>query len=625
MTVTDPSMNLRLTGTEEPVMPSRILRAGPLSAELESGNLRYVRYDGAEIMRAVSFIVRDRNWGTYNPEITNLEIEENGNGFRVRYAARTGDASQCFRYRATITGTPTSITFQASGGSEGPFLTNRTGFVVLHPVAGVAGEPVTIEHVDGRIVDGRFPALIDPNQPMMDLRALTNEPVPGLRVECRMEGDTFEMEDQRNWTDASYKTYVRPLALPWPYEIPPGERVEQTITLRVSGRPTAAVSEGGADVLTLGEATGALPKVGVGLHPNELAASRERQDDLAALGLDIIVCHFDPRNGEDLGTLARSAEFAREIGAEPWLEAVIAEVEGFEAEIATLASAASDAFPVVLVSPASDLKSTLPGSVWPPAPRAEQLYEETRRAFPKARIGGGMFSYFTELNRKRPPLASIDMVGFTTSAIVHAGDDRTVMEGLEALPFIAASASAITGDKPYFVGPSAIGMRMNPYGATPMENPANIRQAMNRNDPRQRGLLGAAWTLGYYARFATGGATAVVFGGTTGAQGFIHAPQSYPQPWYDEAGGLFPAFHVVRALARFSGRPARAVHPSQPNAVAAVAAEVRRDRRDLDRQPHASGSPDRAPDPTNGHVGSRCGSLHSRGEGSRLSRQHGSH
>ena len=37
-----------------------------------------------------------------------------------------------------------------------------------------------------------------------------------------MEGDTFEMEDQRNWTDASYKTYVRPLALPWPYTLAGG-------------------------------------------------------------------------------------------------------------------------------------------------------------------------------------------------------------------------------------------------------------------------------------------------------------------------------------------------------------------------------------------------------------------
>jgi hypothetical protein len=37
-----------------------------------------------------------------------------------------------------------------------------------------------------------------------------------VRVTCRMEGDTYETEDQRNWTDASYKTYVRPLPCPGP-------------------------------------------------------------------------------------------------------------------------------------------------------------------------------------------------------------------------------------------------------------------------------------------------------------------------------------------------------------------------------------------------------------------------
>ena len=41
-----------------------------------------------------------------------------------------------------------------------------------------------------------------------------------------MEGDTFEMEDQRNWSDASYKTYVRPLALPWPYVLPAGKAAD---------------------------------------------------------------------------------------------------------------------------------------------------------------------------------------------------------------------------------------------------------------------------------------------------------------------------------------------------------------------------------------------------------------
>mgnify|MGYP006195238293 CR=1 FL=1 len=43
-------------------------------------------------------------------------------------------------------------------------------------------------------------------------------------------GDVFEMEDQRNWTDASYKTYVRPLALPWPYTLEAGTELEQAVT-----------------------------------------------------------------------------------------------------------------------------------------------------------------------------------------------------------------------------------------------------------------------------------------------------------------------------------------------------------------------------------------------------------
>ena len=58
-----------------------------------------------------------------------------------------------------------------------------------------------------------FPDLIEPWQPFKDMRAITHTALAGVSAECRMEGDTFEMEDQRNWSDASYKTYVRPLAL----------------------------------------------------------------------------------------------------------------------------------------------------------------------------------------------------------------------------------------------------------------------------------------------------------------------------------------------------------------------------------------------------------------------------
>ena len=57
-------------------------------------------------------------------------------------------------------------------------------------------------------------------------------------------------------------------------------------------------------------------------------------------------------------------------------------------------------------------------------------------------------------------------MSFTTSALVHAGDDRSITEGLEALPHIALSVRRFIADKPYAVrAESAIGMRDSPYGA----------------------------------------------------------------------------------------------------------------------------------------------------------------
>jgi len=60
----NPSRAIALFGTDEPVTPPRVLRAGMLSAELEAGNLRYIRWNGEEVLRAISFIVRDPDWGT---------------------------------------------------------------------------------------------------------------------------------------------------------------------------------------------------------------------------------------------------------------------------------------------------------------------------------------------------------------------------------------------------------------------------------------------------------------------------------------------------------------------------------------------------------------------------------
>jgi hypothetical protein len=297
------------------------------------------------------------------------------------------------------------------------------------------------------------------------------------------------------------------------------------------------------------------PALGFGLDPDDCESVLTHIDMARPLAPQHLICHYDPRRGHSAETLKQQLAIARELHAEPWLEAVITRVDGWQDEVSALGSVVGtlgNPFPLVMLSPASDLKCTLPGTTWPPCPPAEDLFRHARTYFPKAKLVGGMFSYFTELNRKRPPLDVMDSVSFTTSALVHAGDDRSVTESLEALPHIDRSVRAIVGDTPYAVGPSAIGMRDNPYGAKTMDNPESIRQAMNWNDPRQQSLLGAAWNVGYFAHFAQGGARSIALGGITGPFGLLSTPQNWKQAWFDQNRGLYPPYHVMRVLSSFA-------------------------------------------------------------------------
>ena len=44
--MTAPTREIILFGTDEQVTPPVLLQAGPLTAELEEGNLRYIRFQG---------------------------------------------------------------------------------------------------------------------------------------------------------------------------------------------------------------------------------------------------------------------------------------------------------------------------------------------------------------------------------------------------------------------------------------------------------------------------------------------------------------------------------------------------------------------------------------------------
>ena len=560
---------LRL-GTRIPEPASVRLAAGALTADLVGGALRAVRWHGIEVLRAVAYVVRDRDWGTLAPEIGDLDLRQDAAGFAVGYRARCRSAEGAvLDLSARIAGRPDgTLTMTVEALPDRDFETNRCGFCVLHPVVGLAGRPVMVEHADGTVTTGSWPDAIAPWQPFCAIRAITHAVVPGLSATCRMEGDVFEMEDQRNWSDASYKTYVRPLALPWPYRLPAGEPFRQSVGLSLSGDLGAAASPApeGEVALSLGdEPVGLLPRVGLLVTPEEAGAVLASASRLTEVGPQLLLLHVDPTIGHGTDALRRLAAVRRLLpDAEAVLECVVPGRDDPAHELARVAAAVRAAdlrLDAVAVSPAVDRQSTPPGSPWPDCPPLDAVYAAARAAFPELRLGGGMFSYFTELNRKRPPVAALDFVTHCTCPIVHAADDLSVMQTLEALPFIVRSARGIIGEKPYRIGPATIGMRQNPYGARTYDNPDGGRLTMTHADPRQRGLFAAAWMTGYAAATAEAGLDALTVGALTGAFGLL------------DGTAVRPAFHAARTLARLAGARRLACRSSRPDRVLALAAE----------------------------------------------------
>jgi D-apionolactonase len=566
-------------GTKEKPPKRVTLKAGALTVEFIAGNLRTIRYEGHEVLRAIAYVVRDSDWGTYNPEITDYRLDQSTDSFAVTYNGRCTslNPSQSLRYRARIAGNSQgNLVFEVVAEPLTSFVTARCGFAILHAINGIAGQPAIVEHVDGSQQHTNFPDLIAPAQPFKDIRAIQHHVTPAITARCAMNGDTFEMEDQRNWSDASYKTYVRPLALPWPYVMEQGVTNRQSVELEIKRSNQSSEKTGrkenGPIRLAITGPEGTFPSIGVSIHPDLIPEALAHPGLVKSLRPQLLLLHFDPTAGHGQSHLRGFADIANLLPAldktESVLELVLpakGSVRDELSSVAEMVAAAGLPLSGILVSPAPDRQSTLPGSVWPPCPPLAEIYQAARDVFPGIAIGGGTLSYFTELNRKRPPVELLDFVSHCTCPIVHAADDASVMETLEAMPHIVRSARALIGkDKPYRIGPSTIGMRHNPYGSRVMENPANRRITMTDRDPRQTSLFAAAWMIGYVAATAEAALQSLTVASLTAQLGLARETASGKLE-------LYPAFSAARALAELGGNLRHQCHSSRPGTIAAVA------------------------------------------------------
>jgi D-apionolactonase len=229
-----------LRGRPEPPPQDTELAARQVRAGLDGPDLRYVTIRGSEQLRRLYVAVRDADWNTIPGTFTEFRVTEAGDRFQVSFEGTHQRGPVDFRWEGRITLESGALTYEMRGTAHTAFAYNRVGCCVLHPPQH-AGRPYRARTPEGE-VSGRLPDLIAPQriedgalQPVFpsfsELRLPAWGGEPGVRFV--FEGDLFETEDQRNWTDASFKTYSTPISLGVPWQAVAGQPFGQRVTMHV--------------------------------------------------------------------------------------------------------------------------------------------------------------------------------------------------------------------------------------------------------------------------------------------------------------------------------------------------------------------------------------------------------
>ena len=507
--------------------------------QTSTGFLRRVRSSGVEVIRAIYGTVRDKNWDTVEPRLEIERVEQGHDSFLLHFTAHHEEDPISFSWKGTIEGKGSVLDFTFDGRAKSSFLRNRIGICVLHPIVECAGKPCRVRHSDGAWKEQSFPRFISPHQPLQDIRALAWSPSERIQANIELEGEVFEMEDQRNWTDASFKTYSTPLDLPFPVQLSAGEQIRQRFVLSlVVENGAISASEESADkiIISTSSTTKPVPKIGLSAAASALPHSSLDRERLARLRLNHlrVDLRFSDSNWKTL--LHRAQEDA--IAIRSHLQCALFLTDSAEQNLRDFRDAIRpETVDICLIFHEGE-KST--ASRW--LDLAERHLGENG-----FRLATGTNAYFAELNRQRPPRRT--HACYSINPQVHTFDDLSLLETLEAQPSTVESAAQLCDGK-LVISPITLRPRFNPNAT----DPAKQRELPSTEtaDPRQKTPFCAAWTVGSLAQLmALDRIESLTFYETIGARGIMESQpdSSLAQSTQTGAGHIFPVYHVFEAIA----------------------------------------------------------------------------
>ena len=459
--------------------------------------LENVRHSGDRVATRVFFSVRDLDWGT--PRVHLDYSGGRATDDALLLAGFVDEAPLELTGKVAVVDDSLLVSFRVTARAD--VEVSRAGPCILHERADLApsfetdagpvelADRITIE----RVASGyqRLGLEID-----------------GGHVTIDFTGDRFELEDQRNWADSTFKSYCPPLSDPQPISLHAGDVRAYSISFRVSSSstgeavPTDRPKQAEAPARLVDEPEShRMPRLGLrhrGGQRNGAAVER-----LRALRPDYLHLFVDLASTTWRADLANDLELVERVGTDAVVSVDAKAVDATADDDASLVELAqilrAHAGTVLLFE--RGLPTTSAALAATPAFIASGIT-----------VGGGTRANFASLNAVGSVPDPLEIVAVPLAVASHDDDRRALTSSTRSFRAIVDDTRRIAGNRELLIGPVTFRPTFDswPPAGTVRDPRADWRSTSDRDGT----AFAAAWTVAAVAALAVCDVERVTIGST---------------------------------------------------------------------------------------------------------------
>ncbi len=397
----------------------------------DNGDLRKIKLKGQEIIQRIYYAVRDEAWLNVSYTLINYVSRNEQGKEAVSFDLLFKRDRIEFNTHVKIETNANFISIETKGEACSDFNKNRIG-LCIHLSASLKGTVCEVVHSDKTKTTSSLPVLISPHQPFKDIVGISWMQ-GNNRIDVSFEGDIYEMEDQRNWTDASYKIYSTPLELPFPVHVKKGDIFYQKITIttnntEISSEKTAEKE----DEIKVFQC----PYFGI-LDTNNFNELYQENTLFSFIRLDVRL--YKKSWKEDLSPIIEKS-----CNLKLALYCVLYFSKNYSSEIADFLRFIEQeklTEKVHSIALLSNERFVLSDSA------LKKISQVLRPNLEKVRIGGGTDANFAQLNRNRPKTEFLDFIFYSIQPQEHASDRLSLCENIMGQYDTANTAKSFSDGK----------------------------------------------------------------------------------------------------------------------------------------------------------------------------------